>query len=176
MKKIDIKGTEYVPVNERILEFWRVHPAWNIRTEIIESAPGTVRFQVSIVDDLGHLRATGHAEEKEGSSFINKLSYVENCETSAIGRALGVLGIGIDTSVASFEEVANQIANNPEPMTSGQAQMIENLIHTSTLQEEVLTNIERQYLTFSKPRADECIEYLKNNQKLSLDQQFKKIS
>ena len=38
-----------------------------------------------IVDDV--LVATGHAYEKEGSSFINKTSYIENCETSAIGRA-----------------------------------------------------------------------------------------
>lgn len=53
--------------------------------------------------------ATGTAYEKEGSTFINKTSYIENCETSAVGRALGMCGIGIDTSIASAEEVANAI-------------------------------------------------------------------
>ena len=46
----------------------------------------------------------------QGSSNINKTSYVENCETSAIGRALAMLGIGIDTSIASANEVADAIA------------------------------------------------------------------
>ena len=60
------------------------------------------------------IRATGHAEEYMGSSYINKTSFIENCETSAIGRALGLLGIGIDTSIASAEEVSNAISNQKE--------------------------------------------------------------
>ena len=62
-----------------------------------------------IVDDV--LVATGNAYEKEASTFINKTSYIENCETSAIGRALGVYGIGIDASLASAEEVVNAVNN-----------------------------------------------------------------
>ena len=62
----------------------------------------------------GNVRATGYAYEKEGSTFINKTSYIENCETSAIGRALGIFGIGIDGSVASAEEVRNAKANQPK--------------------------------------------------------------
>ena len=54
---------------------------------------------------------TGTAYEKESSTFINKTSYIENCETSAVGRALGMAGFGIDTSVASAEEVKNAINN-----------------------------------------------------------------
>ncbi len=63
------------------------------------------------VYDNGSLLATGHAYEKETSSFINKTSFIENCETSAVGRALGMLGIGIDTSVCSAEELQNAIDN-----------------------------------------------------------------
>jgi hypothetical protein len=107
MKKINIQGKDYVPVHERLMEFWKNNPSWSIHTEILESPEGTMRFRASIYDDQGILRATGHAEEKEDSSFINKTSALENAETSAIGRALGILGIGIDTSLASFEEVAN---------------------------------------------------------------------
>jgi len=53
----------------------------------------------------GLLKATGHAYEILGSTYINKTSFIENCETSANGRALGNLGIGIDTSIASADEV-----------------------------------------------------------------------
>ena len=57
---------------------------------------------------------TGMAYEKEGSTFINKTSYIENCETSSCGRALGMCGIGIDVSVASAEEVQNAMVNQNE--------------------------------------------------------------
>ena len=57
------------------------------------------------------LLGTGTAYEKENSTFINKTSYIENCETSAVGRALAMCGIGIDTSIASAEEVQNAINN-----------------------------------------------------------------
>ena len=78
----------------------------------------------------GVILATGLAYEKEGSTFINKTSYIENCETSAWGRALGNLGIGIDTSIASAEEVGNAIKqqNKPKQVASG-------VEHSSELQE-----------------------------------------
>jgi hypothetical protein len=116
MKKIAISGKDYVPVHERLMEFWKNYPAWSIRTEILESSEGKVRFRANIYDHNGVLRATGHGEEKENSTFINRTSYVENCETSAIGRALGLLGIGIDTSLASFEEVANAMVQKDDPI------------------------------------------------------------
>ena len=47
----------------------------------------------------------------KNSSFINKTSFIENCETSAWGRCLGNLGIGIDSSVATYEEVSNALNN-----------------------------------------------------------------
>jgi hypothetical protein len=53
----------------------------------------------------------GHAYEKEDSSFINKTSYIENCETSAVGRALGMAGFGIDASICSAEELQNAVLN-----------------------------------------------------------------
>ena len=114
MKKINIKGQDYVPVHERLMEFWKNNPSWSIRTKILLSEGGKVRFRACIYDEHGILRATGHAEEKEDSSFINKTSALENAETSATGRALGLLGIGIDTSLASFEEVANAMAQQDD--------------------------------------------------------------
>ena len=107
MKKIDIKGKEYVPVNERLLYFKEHYPGWAIHTEIVHLEEKFILMKASLLDAEGDIRAQAHAYEKEGSSFINSTSFVENCETSAVGRALGFLGIGIDTSIASFEEVAN---------------------------------------------------------------------
>lgn len=110
MKTIDIKGKEYVMVNERVLEFRKQHPDGAILTELISNGDGVCVFKAMIyVGDT--VVATGHAYEKEASSFINKTSYIENCETSAVGRALGMLGIGIDTSIASAEEVSNAVKN-----------------------------------------------------------------
>jgi hypothetical protein len=106
MKKIDIKGKDYVMVNERIKFFRGLYPKGSIITEILSNVDGVCVFKASVIVDERVL-AVGHAYEKDGSSFINKTSYIENCETSSVGRALGILGIGIDTSVASFEEVEN---------------------------------------------------------------------
>jgi len=113
LKTTNIKGKEYVEVNTRIKYFRENHTDGSIITEMVSNESGVVIFKANIIVD-GNVRATGFAYEKEGSTFINKTSYIENCETSAIGRALGVFGIGIDGSVASSEEVENAIANQPK--------------------------------------------------------------
>ena len=108
MEKIKIQGKDYITVNERIKEFRKQHPQGQILNQVMANADGQVMFQCKVIVD-GVLVATAHAYEKEGSSFINKTSYIENCETSAVGRALGMYGIGIDTSLASADEVANAV-------------------------------------------------------------------
>jgi len=108
LKTIDVKGKGYVEVNQRILAFRELFENGRITTELKYLENGMCVIQAYIYDgDI--LLATGIAYEKEGSTFINKTSYIENCETSAVGRALGILGIGIETSIASAEEVANAI-------------------------------------------------------------------
>lgn len=107
LAKIDIKGKDYIPVSERIKAFRLIYPRGRIETEIIGLENGVCTMKASVYDDEGRLLGTGHAQEKETSSFINKTSYIENCETSAIGRALGSCGIGLDNGFASYEEVAN---------------------------------------------------------------------
>jgi hypothetical protein len=106
----DIKGKEYAEVNQRIKAFRKLHPDGSIQTTIKSLESGICVMQAVVFDSEGKILGTGHAYEKEGSTFINKTSYIENCETSAVGRALGMCGIGIDTSVASYEEVSNAIA------------------------------------------------------------------
>jgi hypothetical protein len=88
-----------------------VYPQGSIPTEIVSLKDGIVVMKASVLTDDGRLLATGTAYERENSTFINKTSYIENCETSAVGRALGMAGFGIDVSVASAEEVQNAINN-----------------------------------------------------------------
>ena len=114
IKTTDIKGKDYAEVNQRIKAFRMIYPTGSIATELLSNENGICVFKATISDENGELLATGTAYEKEASSFINKTSYIENCETSAVGRALGMCGFGIDTSVASYEEVSNAIANQSE--------------------------------------------------------------
>lgn len=104
---MNIKGKEYMLVNDRVKLFRQAYPIGDIKTEIVSLENGIVVIRADIFDQEGKHLATGTAYEKENSTFINKTSYIENCETSAVGRALGFLGIGIDTSIASAEEVLN---------------------------------------------------------------------
>ena len=104
---VDIKGKEYVPVNERIRAFREAYKGYRLVSEIISHDNGIVIMKAEVMDDRGEVIATGHAYEREGSTYINKTSYIENCETSAWGRALANLGIGIDANIASYEEVAS---------------------------------------------------------------------
>ena len=109
MKTIDIKGKPYITVNERLKYFREKFEGYSLISELVSNENGVAIFKATILNGNGTAVATGFAYEKEGSSFINKTSYIENCETSAWGRALGNFGIGIDTSVASADEVANAI-------------------------------------------------------------------
>lgn len=114
IKTTDIKGKDYAEVNQRIKAFRQVYPNGGITTDIIALENGIVTIKATVFNEEGAVIATGYAQEKESSSFINKTSYIENCETSAVGRALGFCGFGIDTSIASYEEVANAIENQKE--------------------------------------------------------------
>lgn len=121
LKTVNIKGKEYVEVNERLKAFRTLpeYKGYSLVSDIVSLENGVITVKASIYDADGRIIATGLAQEKESSSFINKTSFVENCETSAWGRALGNLGIGIDTSVASAEEVENAINNqNPKEPTN----------------------------------------------------------
>ena len=106
-----IKGNEYATVNQRVKAFRMLHPNGTIDTQIVSHENGVVVIKATVADEGGNILGTGHAYEKEGSSFINKESYIENCETSAVGRALGFVGLGIDTSICSAEELTNALIN-----------------------------------------------------------------
>jgi len=116
MKTINIKGKDYITVNER-LKYFRSddgYRQWRINEEIIDINDKEGIFKVTIFDNVGNPIASAHSQEYRDSSYINKTSFLENGFTSALGRALGYLGIGIDTSIASADEVSNAVQNQKD--------------------------------------------------------------
>ena len=116
MKKIQIHGKDYVMVKDRIIFFNENFPNGSITTEL-KATDNSFIFKSKITPDVENSSRyfTGHAEEIIGSSQINKTSALENCETSAIGRALGCMGIGVDESFASADEVKNAMYKQANP-------------------------------------------------------------
>ena len=114
---IDFKGKNYVMVDQRVKAFRMLFPEGFIRTHMVSIEDGVcvMKAEVGCYIDNCHselILSTGWAYEKESSSYINKTSYIENCETSAVGRALGFLGLGIEGgAICSAEELANAINN-----------------------------------------------------------------
>lgn len=120
MPTIDIKGKAYVTVDSRVEAFRQLFPEGTIATEIVSDDGNRCVFKATVSDGNGHVLATGHAFEIMSASYINKTSYMENCETSAVGRALGFLGIGSNGSIASADEVQAAISQQTGT-TSGKA-------------------------------------------------------
>lgn len=112
---INIKGKEYVMVKDRVKALREVFPDFSITTEILNLDEESVTIKAMVSDENGNIKATGHAHEMKGASAINRTSFIENCETSAIGRAIGLLGIGIDDSFGSADEVATAMKQQAEP-------------------------------------------------------------
>jgi len=116
MKSIDIKGKSYVPVSERLKHFRSNYKDHKLVTEIdhMLSNEDRVVMVASILNADNEVVAMGHAFEDRESTFVNKTSFIENCETSAWGRALeNLFGTG-NSNIASFEEVANAISQQDD--------------------------------------------------------------
>ena len=109
---VNIHGKEYFTVAERVSAFRETSADLTIETEIVRWDGDDVVVKASISDN-GKLIATGLAHEVRGSTNINKTSHVENCETSAIGRALAAFGLA-GTEYATADEVANAISQQQE--------------------------------------------------------------
>lgn len=104
IKKTNIKGKQYAEVSERVLAFRKLNPNGRIVTEIIDKTENDVTIKAMVYDEDRKELATGYASEvKKG--LVNSISMLENCETSAIGRALGFCGFGIDSGIASGQDM-----------------------------------------------------------------------
>ena len=112
---ISIKGKDYVMVKDRILAFNELYPKGRIITEIIKNDELSVVCKARVYPDVSNLdRAfTGHSEAYRGNGQMGQVP-VEVAETSAVGRALAMMGIGIVDSIASADEIkkANGLIEN----------------------------------------------------------------
>ena len=107
--EIVIHGKVYRTVALRLKLFLEAHPTHSIITEMIHALDeNSVTIKASIVDAAGVTVATGHAEEIRGDGHINETSALENCETSAVGRALAFAGFGGE-HIASADEMEHAI-------------------------------------------------------------------
>jgi hypothetical protein len=96
---------------------------WRIHEQLVELNDKEGIFKVSILDKENNIISSAHAQEYRDSSYINKTSFVENGYTSALGRALGYLGIGIDVSIASADEMVNAVNNQNKTKKVNQNQI-----------------------------------------------------
>jgi hypothetical protein len=109
--KIDFHGREYKTVALRVHEFRVAFPiaeGWAIQTNIITAEGEVVVFRAAIIDPTGREVAVGFAEEVRSKRGINSTSALENCETSAIGRALAAAGYA-GTEYASADELTSAL-------------------------------------------------------------------
>ena len=111
---IPFKGKQYAMAAARVQAFRKICPAGCIDTQVIDEDGEHAVIQAKVSDENGNLLASGTAEEVKGSSQVNNTSYIENCETSAVGRALGMLGIGSEENMASADELAAALMNQVE--------------------------------------------------------------
>lgn len=121
----DIKGKQYTEVKDRVMFFRtdKQFQGWRLITEPTQLDEKVAIFKAYVHDNNNNLVSTGYAMEKAGNGFINKDSHVENAETSAVGRALGFLGIGIVGGIASVDEI-----KEVPKLTQDQLNDIEDLI------------------------------------------------
>ena len=106
-KAIDFKGKKYVLVADRVVYFNDTYPTGSIATEILSQLDSqTVIVKAIVKPEEDKTRIfTGHSQAVIGEGFVNKTSALENAETSAIGRALAMMGIGVLDSIASIDEI-----------------------------------------------------------------------
>tara|TARA_R100000656_G_scaffold16169_2_gene15402 strand:+ start:831 stop:1328 length:498 start_codon:yes stop_codon:yes gene_type:complete len=123
---VNIHGKEYKTVAERLSEVSSdTKGKYSLLTEVLGDVNGTVLIKATLELERGTF--VGHAYEREDAGYINKTSHVENCETSAIGRALAAAGYA-GSEFASADEVANAITQQNEKKTGLSKQQIRDLI------------------------------------------------
>ena len=108
----------YETVAQRLVRWWTEYPDGRIITSIHHYDGSTIIMRAECYNNDDRLIATGYAEEVFGNSPVNKTSFLENCETSAIGRAISNSRIGHTGERASSTEMEKVNRVNSEPARS----------------------------------------------------------
>ena len=108
---------DYETVEERLTKFWKEHPDGRIDTSLVESTLQRFIVKAAIyrTEVDAHPWTTGYAEETVSTRGVNSTSALENCETSAIGRALANAGYASKGKRPSREEMSKVKASEPKP-------------------------------------------------------------
>lgn len=132
--------SQYETVEDRLRKFYETHPDGRVETELIFHDDKRFIFKATIFRDHDPATmpfATGHAEEIVGSTPVNKTSAAENCETSAVGRALANANFAPKGARPSREEMekvqrreAKPAPKQPEPVDVA---VVEGLINAASL-------------------------------------------
>lgn len=143
----------YVTVAERIAAFHHSFPEGRICTQILEhdAQSGFILMRAEIYrsSDDASPSATGHAFEVRGDSYVNRTSYIENAETSAVGRALALLGFEVRRGIASREEMEKVSRMEPPPERAAARQGpkgAEPEAKTAAKAEETVTDLDSEIL------------------------------
>lgn len=105
---------DYETVEERLVKFWKDNPEGRIITTVLDFSVSRfiVRAEIYRGTDIPTVWTTGLAEETVQGRGVNATSALENCETSAIGRALANAGYATKGKRASREEMSKVAAKN----------------------------------------------------------------
>jgi hypothetical protein len=163
-KAVNIKGKDYVLVSDRIIFFNNQYENGSIQTKILSDINDKkVLIKAFVYPDISNKERVfiGHAQEVWGEGYINKTSAIENAETSAVGRALAMMGIGVIDSIASIDEVQKAENRSKLPESNDLYNEMMNLlndrmivIHSLKSKEEVTYNMILDYLNKIAPRKD----------------------
>jgi len=117
---------DYETVEDRLSKFWKDHPDGQIHTKLLENTTNRFIVEASVFRTEADARpwTTGLAEETVQGRGVNATSALENCETSAIGRALANAGYATKGKRASREEMSKVKANEPKPFAEKLADKI----------------------------------------------------
>lgn len=149
------KGKFYADVAGRVQAFRELCPNGSISTEVVRLDGDMCVIKATVCDEEGRVLGTGHAYERESSTQINRTSFIENCETSAVGRALGMIGIGSETSMATAEEMVNALNQQKEiedlriellRMAKGDANAVDKYVAAHTTNKKKLDDLNLQEL------------------------------
>lgn len=119
-KAIKIQGKSYVLVSDRINYFNETYPNGSIRTRLISLKDNTYIIKAIVCPDITKPERifTGYSQAKIGQGMVNQTAALENCETSAVGRSLAMMGIGVIDSIASVDEINKSTSVPVSPVSN----------------------------------------------------------
>ena len=143
---------DYIPVNERVAAFYEAHPEGSLQSEVIELNDHRVvmrGYAYRSADDAKP--GIGHAsQEIPGNTSFTKGSEVENCETSAWGRAIAALGFEVKRGIATAEDVRNK-----QDSPSGNGRAVPSPVRPSAAPDDPYADLPNEWETNGKPTAQD---------------------